>query len=108
MGHALCLIVVAAVTDAPTIQSNIAGSTCGLNITGKVDRSSNPMITVAYATVISCKGSSLTAGLALDSDARNRPSAVLVGFTPMRCRRDGSRDPTSGRATPNLARTFTQ
>lgn len=69
------------VADAPTIQSNIACPSCGLNITGNVDGGGNPMVTVADATIISRKlagfqGASLTAGLALGSGTRNTSTAV--------------------------------
>ncbi len=67
--------------DAPTIQSNIACPSCGLNITGNTDVGGNPVVTVADATIISRKlagfqGASLTAGLALGSGTRNTNSAV--------------------------------
>ncbi len=69
------------VADAPTIQSNIACPSCGLNITGNVDGGGNPIVTVADATIISRKlagfqGASLTAGLTLGSGTRNNSAAV--------------------------------
>ena len=68
-------------TDAPTIQSNIACPSCGLNVTGNVDGGGNPIVTIADATIISRKlagfqGASLTAGLALGSGTRNTSAAI--------------------------------
>jgi hypothetical protein len=70
-----------AATDAPTIASNIACPSCGLNITGNVDGGGNPVVTVADATIISRKlagfsGTGLTNGVALGSGSRNTTSAV--------------------------------
>jgi hypothetical protein len=70
-----------AASDAPTIASNIACPSCGLNITGNVDGSGNPVVTVADATIISRKlagfsGSALTNGVALGSGLRNTTAAV--------------------------------
>ncbi len=67
--------------DAPTIASNIACPSCGLNITGNVDGGGNPVVTPVDATIISRKlagfsGSALTNGVALGSGSRNTPAAV--------------------------------
>jgi trimeric autotransporter adhesin len=69
------------VADAPTIASNIACPSCGLNITGNVDGGGNPVVTVADATIISRKlagfsGAALTNGVALGSGSRNTTAAV--------------------------------
>jgi hypothetical protein len=70
-----------AATDAPTIASNIACPSCGLNITGNVDGGGNPVVTIADATIISRKlagfsGAALTNGVGLGSGSRNTVSAV--------------------------------
>lgn len=69
------------VADAPTIASNIACPSCGLNITGNVDGNGNPLVTLADATIISRKlagfsGAALTNGVALGGGSRNTPAAV--------------------------------
>ncbi len=69
------------VAEAPTIASNIACPSCGLNITGNVDGGGNPVVTVADATIISRKlagfsGAALTNGVPLGSGLRNTTAAV--------------------------------
>ena len=80
-GNAMVASTAFVATDAPTIESNIACPGCGLNITGTVDGSSNPMFTATDATIISrkiagFKGAELTNGLNLGTGARNSPAAV--------------------------------
>jgi hypothetical protein len=71
-----------AVSDASTIESNIACPSCGLRVTDDRDALSNPIFTVADATIISRKlagfsGDALTNGISsLGSGSRNTPAAV--------------------------------
>ena len=68
-----------AAADAVTIESNIACPACGLRVTDDNDALSNPIFTVADATIISRKiadfsGAALTNGIAsLGSGTRNPP-----------------------------------
>jgi hypothetical protein len=67
--------------DAATIESTIACPSCGLRVTDDKDALSNPIFTVADATIISRRlagfsGAALTNGVALGSGSRNTPAAV--------------------------------
>ncbi len=70
-----------AVSQAPTIESNIACPACGLRVTDDRDALGNPIFTPTDATIISRKlagfgGTQLTNGLSLGSGTRNTPTAV--------------------------------